>query len=184
MPAMGSLATGQFNPAAHIGKAGHDPATLETLLALGDQITRGPKWHDALGSFSGRSGRRRWTCWGSAARWCSRLSARGRSSRPAHGALWRGPRAQPAMAEFCKPTARLIGVAVVPLDDPDQAMAEMEYAAGRAAARSGCRASAARRAARPATPTWSRSGRRLAERRHAVHAARGRRAAAASRRPG
>ena len=53
MPAMGSLATGQFNPAAHVGKAGHDPATLETLLALGDQLTRGPKWHDALGSFSG-----------------------------------------------------------------------------------------------------------------------------------
>src|SRR3954462_11474883 len=51
MPAMGSLATGQFNPAAHGGKAGHDPATLERLLALGDQITHGPKWHDALGSF-------------------------------------------------------------------------------------------------------------------------------------
>src|SRR3954463_904828 len=52
-PAMASPPTGQFTPAAHVGKAGHDPATLETLLALGDQLTRGPKWHDALGSFSG-----------------------------------------------------------------------------------------------------------------------------------
>src|SRR5580698_3116999 len=53
MPSMGSLATGQFNPGAYVGKSGHDAATVETLLALGDQITRGPKWHDALGSFAG-----------------------------------------------------------------------------------------------------------------------------------
>src|ERR1700742_313940 len=53
MPQMGSLATGQFNPDAYVGKTGHDPETLERLLALGDQLTHGPKWHEALGSFSG-----------------------------------------------------------------------------------------------------------------------------------
>jgi predicted TIM-barrel fold metal-dependent hydrolase len=40
------------------------------------------------------------------------------------------------MAEFCKADDRLMGVAVVPLDDPDLAMAELEFAiaAGLAAA--------------------------------------------------
>ena len=53
MPPMGSLAVGQFNPHAHVGKAGHDAETVAKLVALGDNLTRGPKWHDALGSFSG-----------------------------------------------------------------------------------------------------------------------------------
>ena len=53
MPLLGSLATGQFNPGAHIGKVGHEPQTVQTLLELGDRLTHGPKWHDALGSFSG-----------------------------------------------------------------------------------------------------------------------------------
>jgi len=53
MPPMGSLAVGQFNPTAHVGKRGHDAETVEKLVALGDNLTRGPKWHDALGSFSG-----------------------------------------------------------------------------------------------------------------------------------
>jgi predicted TIM-barrel fold metal-dependent hydrolase len=131
MPEMGSLATGQFNPAAHIGKAGHDPQTLETLLALGDQITRGPKWHDALGSFSGpeRStaldllGFRRQVVFSS---FCARpifeasLDVRYPAAR-AHNR---------AMAAFCGADRRLIGVAMVPLDDPDQAMAEIEHAHG------------------------------------------------------
>jgi predicted TIM-barrel fold metal-dependent hydrolase len=34
------------------------------------------------------------------------------------------------MADFCKGDDRLMGVAVVPLDDPDQAMAELEFAIG------------------------------------------------------
>ena len=32
------------------------------------------------------------------------------------------------MADFCKADARLMGVAVVPLDDPDLAQAELEFA--------------------------------------------------------
>lgn len=129
MPAMGSLATGQFNPAAHIGKAGHDPATLEQLLALGDQITRGPKWHDALGSFSGVErtkaldllGFRRQVVFSS---FCARpiFEASAQARYPAARAHNR------AMAAFCNADPRLIGVAIVPLDDVELALAEIAYA--------------------------------------------------------
>jgi uncharacterized protein len=129
MPEMGSLATGQFNPAAHIGKAGHDPATLAELLALGDQLTRGPKWHDALGSFSGpeRSkaldllGFRRQVVFSS---FCARpiFEASAEARYPAARAHNR------AMAAFCNADPRLIGVAIVPLDDVDQALAEIVHA--------------------------------------------------------
>lgn len=131
MPPMGSLATGQFNPAAHVGKAGHDPQTLERLLALGDGITRGPKWHDALGSFSGEErskaldllGFRRQVVFSS---FCARpiFEASAAARYPAARAHNR------AMAAFCGADKRLIGVAIVPLDDVAQAMAEIEYAHG------------------------------------------------------
>src|SRR4051794_9447014 len=39
MPALESLATGQFNPGDHVGKAGHSPEAVEALLQLGDRIT-------------------------------------------------------------------------------------------------------------------------------------------------
>src|SRR5690348_12184855 len=129
MPPMGSLATGQFNPAAHIGKAGHDPETLARLLSLGDQITHGPKWHDALGSFSGAErgraldllGFRRQVVFSS---FCSRpiFEADAKARYPTARAHNR------AMAAFCNADPRLIGVAIVPLDDVALAMAEIEHA--------------------------------------------------------
>lgn len=129
MPDMGSLATGQFNPYAYVGKPGHDPETLERLLALGSDITRGPKWHDALGSFAGpeRSkaldllGFRRQVVFSS---FCARavfetpMDVRYAVAR-AHNR---------AMAAFCGGDRRLIGVAMVPLDDVEQAMAEIDHA--------------------------------------------------------
>ena len=63
------------------------------------------------------------------------------------------------MADFCADDERLMGVAVVPLDDPDLAMAELDVRAGaRAWRRSGCRTGPAA-TARPATSTSIRSGR-------------------------
>ena len=34
------------------GRLGHPPEVVEKLTALGDDLTRGPKWHDALGAFN------------------------------------------------------------------------------------------------------------------------------------
>ena len=36
------------------GSAGHTPETVAERVALGDRLTRGPKWHDALGAFNGK----------------------------------------------------------------------------------------------------------------------------------
>jgi predicted TIM-barrel fold metal-dependent hydrolase len=130
MPPLESLATGQFNPGDHVGKAGHSPETVEALLELGDRITFGPKWHDALGSFSGAErskaldllGFKRQVVFSS---FCARpifeapLADRYAIAR-AHNR---------AMAAFCAGDPRLIGVAIVPLDEPDLALTEIAYAA-------------------------------------------------------
>jgi predicted TIM-barrel fold metal-dependent hydrolase len=130
MPEMGSLATGQFNPAAHVGKSGHDPETVARLMSLGDGITHGPKWHDALGSFSGAErgraldllGFRRQVVFSS---FCARpiFEAEPQVKYAAARAHNR------AMAAFCGHDPRLIGVAMVPLDDVELAMAEIAHAA-------------------------------------------------------
>ena len=129
MPPMGSLRTGQFNPAAHIGKTGHDPDALAQLLALGDGLTRGPKWHDALGSFSGAErsvaldmlGFERQVIFAS---FCARPIFEAEPD-VRYGAARAHNR---AMAAFCGGDKRLIGVAMVPLDDVAQALAEIERA--------------------------------------------------------
>ena len=129
MPPMGSLAVGQFNPAAHVGKAGHDPETVEKLIALGDNLTRGPTWHDALGSFSGSEraialdqlGFERQVIFSS---FCARPIF-----EAAHDLRYAAARAHNrAMAAFCAGDRRLIGVAIVPLDDVARALAEIEQA--------------------------------------------------------
>ena len=130
MPPLGLLATGQFNPGDHVGKPGHDAATVERLLQLGDQITRGPKWHDALGSFSGAErslaldqlGFARQVVFSS---FCARLTFE--APLEIRYAVARAHNR--AMATFCRGDRRLIGVAIVPLDEPDLAMAEIGYAA-------------------------------------------------------
>jgi uncharacterized protein len=129
MPALGSLATGQFNPGDHIGKAGHTPERVAELIALGDGLTRGPKWHDALGAFSGAErgtaldllGFERQVIFSS---FCARpiFEAAPRVRYPTARAHNR------AMAAFCQADPRLIGVAMVPLDDVALAMAEIEHA--------------------------------------------------------
>ncbi len=129
MPAMGSLATGQFNPSAHIGKGGHDSETLERLVALGDQITRGPKWHDALGSFAGAErskaldllGFQRQVIFSS---FCARPIFEASAAIRYHAARAHNR----AVAEFCSADKRLIGVAIVPLDDVERAREEIAYA--------------------------------------------------------
>ena len=108
----------------------HAPETVAELLALGDRLTRGPKWHDALGAFNGRErglaldllGFERQVVFSS---FCATkvfaIADRdvGRAAAAAHNR---------AMAEFCEGDARLIGVAIVPLDEPDAALALIDEA--------------------------------------------------------
>ena len=127
LPRLGDITTGQFDPGAHVGRSGHPPEVVRELLALGDNLTRGPKWHDALGAFSGPERTLALDLLGFRAQvvfasFCARptfeapLEARYPIAR-AHNR---------AMAAFCRADRRLIGVAIVPLDDPALALAEIE----------------------------------------------------------
>lgn len=129
MPPLGSLATGQFNPGDHVGKPGHSAERVAELVALGDGLTRGPKWHDALGAFSGAEraaaldllGFQRQVIFSS---FCARPIF---EAEPA--VAYAAARAHNrAVAAFCDADPRLIGVAIAPLDDVALALAEIERA--------------------------------------------------------
>lgn len=129
MPPLGALTNKVFDPGDHTGQPGHTPETVARLTALGDQITRGPKWHDALGSFNGGErtvaldlmGFKRQVIFAS---FCARLIF---EADPA--IKYQTARAHNrGVAEFCAGDKRLIGVAIVPMDDPDRAVAEVELA--------------------------------------------------------
>ena len=103
--------------------AGHPPAKVAELVALGDRITRGPKWHDALGAFSGRErgvaldllGFRRQVVFSS---FCATKIFGASDWQVGYAAAAAHNR---SMAQFCDQDARLIGVALVPFDDPPRA---------------------------------------------------------------
>lgn len=131
LPSLDGITGDLFDPGELVGKRGHSPDQIETLLRLGDNITRGPKWHAALGAFSGTERSQALDLLGFGAQvifssFCARpiFEARPDSRYPAAEAHNR------AIAEFCSADRRLIGVAIIPLDDPDRALAEI----GRAAA--------------------------------------------------
>ena len=119
---------GFFKLDAYAGQGGHTPERRAELVALGDSLTRGPKWHDALGAFNGSErgealnllGFKRQVIFSS---FCARPIF-GAESIPLRYAAARAHNR--AMAEFCAADARLIGVAMVTLDEPDQALAEIE----------------------------------------------------------
>ncbi len=114
----------------HRGAGGHAPETVAELVALGDRITRGPKWHDALGAFSGKErgvaldllGFRRQVVFSS---FCATkiFGAADMDVRYAAAAAHNR-----SMAEFCDGDRRLIGVALAPLDDPRRAVALIDEA--------------------------------------------------------
>ena len=112
------------------GARGHAPEVVRELTALGDRLTRGPKWHQALGSFSGTErglaldllGFERQVIFSS---FCA-TKIFGTEDVPARYAA--ADAHNRAMAEFCAGDSRLIGVAMVPLDYPNRALASIEAA--------------------------------------------------------
>ena len=73
LPDAGAATTGIFDPGAERSHQGHPSEVAAELEALGDNLTRRPKRHDALGAFKG-SGRGS-TCSGSTNKSFSRRSA-------------------------------------------------------------------------------------------------------------
>ena len=129
MPSLAEVTTGQFDPRAHAGSKGHPPEVVARLVEQGSAIARGPKWHDALGAFSGQErtlaldllGFKRQVVFSS---FCARLIFE--APLPLRYGIARAHNR--AMAEFCSADPRLIGVAMVPLDDPERALAEIAHA--------------------------------------------------------
>lgn len=112
------------------GAQGHAPEVVRELAALGDRLTRGPKWHQALGAFSGKErgvaldllGFERQVVFSS---FCATKIFGAEDTEVRYAAADAHNR---AMAEFCDGDARLIGVAMAPLDDPARALATIEAA--------------------------------------------------------
>ncbi len=121
---------GSFDLSAYAGQRSHTPERCAELAALGDNLTRGPKWHDALGAFNGVERGRALDLLGFKRQVIfSSFCARPIFGLPDPDLRYRAVRAHNrAMAEFSSGDPRLIGVAMVTLDEPDRALAEIEYA--------------------------------------------------------
>lgn len=130
IPSLTEATTGSFDSGSQYDRSGHDPQTRARLQQLGDQLTNGPKWHEALGAFSGpeRSealdllGFQRQVVFSS---FCARLIF---EAMPIDLRYETAAAHNRAMAEFCDHDDRLLGVAMVPLDDPERALAEIAAA--------------------------------------------------------
>ena len=104
------------------GNRAHSPEHVAELTALGDRLTRGPKWHDALGAFNGTErgialdllGFERQVVFSS---FCATKIFEAPDVTARYAAAAAHNR---AMAEFCDGDARLIGVALAPLDEPQR----------------------------------------------------------------
>jgi hypothetical protein len=129
LPSLAAITQGQFDPGELATARGHSPERLAALLALGDRLTRGPKWHAALGAFSGEERGQALDLLGFRAQvvfssFCARLIF----EAPLDAAYAAARAHNLGMADFCQADPRLIGVAMVPLDDPARALVEIERA--------------------------------------------------------
>ena len=132
LPKLGETATAIFDAKNYGDTGAHSPETTKKLLAMGDDITRGPKWHEALGSFNGKErnqvldllGFKKQVIFSS---FCSRLIFDDPDFDIRYGAAAAQNR---SMAEFVKHDERMIGVGMVPLDEPDRAVAEIKRVLG------------------------------------------------------
>ena len=128
LPDLAAALTGSFDPDAYAGKQAHDARYADELAALGDHLTRGPKWHDALGAFNGTERARALDLLGFQRQvvfssFCARLIFDAQTDDIGYGAASAHNR---AMAEFCAADSRLMGVAMVPLQDVERAAAEID----------------------------------------------------------
>jgi predicted TIM-barrel fold metal-dependent hydrolase len=98
------------------------------ILALGDRITTGPKGYFALGAFNGGERARALDLLGFQRQlvfstFSAGLAFRKTDHVPLRYAIARAHNR--AVAEFCASDARLMGVALLPLDEPELALAEI-----------------------------------------------------------
>lgn len=129
LPDLGAILVGTFDAEAYAGLDRHTEEYADKLAAMGDALTKGPKWHDALGAFNGQERGRALDLLGFQRQiifssFCARLIFAAETNELAYGAAASHNR---AMAEFCSADPRLMGIAMVPLQDVARASAEIDH---------------------------------------------------------
>src|SRR5215831_3159600 len=128
VPRRGTLAT-LVDEAERTGK--HSESHVAELIALGDRMIGGPKGYAALGAFNRDERSRALDMLGFARQLVfatfseSIALSENRSMSERYQAAHAHNR---AMANFCANDARLMGVALLPLDDPQMSAVELEHA--------------------------------------------------------
>ena len=103
---------------------------VQELIALGDELIAGPKGYLALGAFNGRERTKALDMLGFHRQLVfSTFSAAiaFRSQEPIDVRYAAARAHNRAMADFCKSDPRLLGVAALPLDDPQLALQEIAH---------------------------------------------------------
>ena len=107
----------------------HDPAQIRELLALGDQLISGPKGYMALGAFNRDERTQALDILGFAKQLVFATFSEGiafNERLPINQRYGAARAHNRAMAEFCAADPRLMGVALLPLDDPQASVKELD----------------------------------------------------------
>jgi uncharacterized protein len=111
----------------------HSAAHVAELVALGDRMISGPKGYAALGAFNGDERAQALDMLGFAKQLVFATFSESIvfSEQRSLAGRYQAARAHNrAMASFCAGDARLMGVALLPLDDPEASALELEHALG------------------------------------------------------
>jgi len=125
----GGRSSDSWQEAARTGA--HTPDEVAELVALGDDLIAGPKGYFALGAFNKHERRLALDLLGFQQQFVFSTFSGPIAFDPTadlevrYGATRAHNR---AMAEFCSDDARLIGVALLPMDEPETALEELEFA--------------------------------------------------------
>jgi uncharacterized protein len=114
-----------------VARRGHAPDHVARLLALGDGLIAGPKGYQALGAFNGQERSQALNLLGFSEQLVFATFSAGvtfSEKRPVPERYAAARAHNRAMAEFCAGDGRLLGVALLPLDDVPCALDELEHA--------------------------------------------------------
>ena len=127
VPTVGALAV--LDPAsAAAGR--HPPAKAAELVALGDRLIAGPKGHAALGAFNAEERSLALDLFGFRAQLVFPSFSAGPAfdtRRPVEARYAAAHVHNRAMADFCARDPRLYSVGLLPLDEPERALKEVEH---------------------------------------------------------
>ena len=111
-----------------VTQPGHNPEKVEEMIALGDKLISGPKGYLALGAFNKHERTQALTQLGFRKQLVFATFSPGQALGHPDQDLRYGAAAahNRAMADFCAEDERLMGIATLPMDDPELSIRELE----------------------------------------------------------